>query len=180
VWVALDPDLPDAERRAVEAFLSSVRRAVGAETVWDASPPAASAPPATADLVVWCSGSASEVPVGSLAAMARKALLVVVRNPEHLLRPGAGCDTVRLAPSLWSAGRVRDHAFLATPAAVRMAVAAWRRSAVAGVFHAPAPALIRRASPLHAFVVDTTPRTPQARRHLRTVAGRPEKGRPDV
>jgi hypothetical protein len=75
---------------------------------------------------------------------------------------------------------VRDHAFLAIPAAIRVAMAAWQRSAVAEVFHAPVSRVIRQASPLHAFVVDTTPRTPQARRHLRTLGERPAGKRSDV
>jgi hypothetical protein len=164
----------------VERFVASVRRAVGAESLWDASPASSEAPARVSDLVVWCSGSAAEVPAAALAPLARKALVVVVRNPENLLRRGAGCDTVALAPALWSVGRVRDHAFLAIPAAIRLAMAAWQRSPVGEVFHAPVSRVVRQASPLHAFVVDTTPRTPQARRHLRTLGERPAGKRSDV
>jgi hypothetical protein len=178
--VALDPELREGERRAVERFVASVRRAVGAESVSDASPGSSAEPATASDLVVWCSGSAADVPAATLAPLARKALVVIVRNPENLLRPGAGCHTNALAPALWSVGRVRDHAFLAIPAAVRVAMAAWQRSAVADVLHAPASWVVRQASPLHAFVVDTTPRTPQARRHLRTLGERPAGERRDV
>jgi hypothetical protein len=58
--------------------------------------------------------------------------------------------TEALAPVLWEIGRVREHAFLdVPPLGVR------------------APKLARRVAPFHAFVVDVTPRSPQARRRLR-------------
>jgi hypothetical protein len=58
--------------------------------------------------------------------------------------------TRALAPLLWEIGRVREHAFLEIPA-----------------LGLRAPKLASRLAPLHAFVIDVTPRTPQARRRLR-------------
>jgi hypothetical protein len=58
--------------------------------------------------------------------------------------------TDALAPVLWEMGRVREHAFLDVPPV--------------GVGR---PGLARRVAPAHAFVVDVTPRSPQARRRLR-------------
>jgi hypothetical protein len=105
-----------------------------------------------------------------LGAHATKLVVVVVENPgawparaRSLLarvtgENGAGHDpasegwgrTAALAPVLWAIGRVRDHAYLdVPPLGVR------------------APRLAARVAPLHAFVVDVTPRTPQARRKLR-------------
>jgi hypothetical protein len=55
-----------------------------------------------------------------------------------------------LAPLLWEIGRVKEHAFLDVP-----------------MLGQRAPRLASRVAPLHAFVVDVTPRSPQARRRLR-------------
>jgi hypothetical protein len=64
-------------------------------------------------------------------------------------RPAWG-TTAELAPALWEIGRVREHAFLDAPPL-------GERSA----------RLLSSVAPRHAFVVDVTPRTPQARRRLR-------------
>lgn len=58
--------------------------------------------------------------------------------------------TADLAPVLWEMGRVREHTFLDVPPL--------------GLRN---PKLAPRVAPRHAFVVDVTPRTPQARRRLR-------------
>ena len=69
--------------------------------------------------------------------------------------PGLGAHapdgrTEALAPVLWEIGRVREHMFLEVPP-----------------LGLRAPRLVRRVAPQHAFVIDVTPRTPQARRRLR-------------
>ncbi|MGO8996492.1 MAG: hypothetical protein ACLQVI_24520 [Polyangiaceae bacterium] len=130
-----------------------------------------------ADLVVvhggarpgdWRDWRASLLELGKLAS---KLVVVCTRNPEAwnvevsslLARlPGlpppaddasgdAGWGRTRaLAPVLWEIGRVKEHAFLDVPPLGQRA-----------------PRLARRLAPSHAFVVDVTPRTPQARRRVR-------------
>jgi hypothetical protein len=95
------------------------------------------------------------------ASFAKKLLIAVVSNPrpwEGLLHAGGGrrADsdprrTAVLAPVLWELGRVRAHDYLAVPA--------WFE-------RMPAEGLVARVARLHAFVVDTAPRTPQGRRRL--------------
>jgi hypothetical protein len=118
----------------------------------------------------------------TLGKHATKAMIVVVANPrawpaqartflarvKELAHPGEGTnaastnganghhadvswgDTAELAPVLWEIGRVREHAFLdVPPLGIR------------------SPKLAPRLAPRHAFVIDVTPRTPQARRRLR-------------
>jgi hypothetical protein len=99
-----------------------------------------------------------------LGRLARRALIVVVGNPERgWPLKGDGPDATELARVLWEAGRVRERAYLSVPALV----AGLRRGQ-------PLPGhvslLVRRTARLQAFVVDTAPRTPQARRRL-AVAG---------
>ncbi|MGH7271981.1 MAG: hypothetical protein ACREJ3_16245, partial [Polyangiaceae bacterium] len=56
--------------------------------------------------------------LSGLARLARKALVVVLRNPERLAwrRSGdAARATHSVAPVLWAAGRVREHAYLIVP-----------------------------------------------------------------
>ncbi len=156
-------------------FVDGVRRAVGAESTWDASPGAPPVERREADLVVWCAARGAptvDVPIAGLARAARKALVLVVRNPERVGHRGEGGATVDLAPELWSVGRVREHVYLPVPRWAAALAAVSRGVAPADVAPAPVSALLRRLAPLHAFVVDTTPRTPQARRHLRVAAGR--------
>jgi hypothetical protein len=64
--------------------------------------------------------------------------------------------TADLAPVLWEIGRVREHAFLDVPPLGA------RSAGLVGLGHVGP-----RLAPRHAFVVDVTPRTPQARRRLR-------------
>jgi hypothetical protein len=95
----------------------------------------------------------------ALGRRAQKALLVFVRNAE---RPGQGDspDTTALARVLWQVGRVREHVYLGLP----------RWVAGSGVVHVPVGVVVRRMARFHGFVVDTIPRTPQARRRLRVAA----------
>jgi hypothetical protein len=95
-----------------------------------------------------------------LARHARQALIVFARNAA---RPGQGAAprATDLAAVLWAVGRVREHAYLGAP----------RVLAPADVVHVPAGSLVRRCSPFHAFVVDTRPRSPQARRRMRMADG---------
>jgi hypothetical protein len=71
------------------------------------------------------------------------------------LRSGWG-RTADLAPVLWEIGRVREHAFLDVPPLGE------RSAGLVGLGR-----IGPRLAPTHAFVVDVTPRTPQARRRLR-------------
>ena len=101
-----------------------------------------------------------------LGKLARKVLVVLVPNPERPwpLRPGRRSSTTELAGVLWKVGRVRERAYLGVP------------RSVAGPDVEPSVAhagfLVRHTARLQAFVVDTRPRTPQARRRLR-VGGSP-------
>jgi hypothetical protein len=173
---------PDRDAVFVSRLVQSVAAACGASTVMadDAlagSPGGATAvrvvtPAAAAegaervDLVVSfdapAHGAGWEAYFAALARRAEKSLLVVVRNAE---RPGQGTapDTSAIARVLWQVGRVRQHVYLGVP----------RFFASADVVPVPAGLLVRRTARLHAFVVDTAPRTPQARRRLRTVATGP-------
>jgi hypothetical protein len=105
---------------------------------------------------------------GSLLALGKLAVKLVVVGVENpgawqaearslFARVAGGMNggsgwgrTEALAPVLWEIGRVREHAFLDVP---RLATRV--------------PRLARRVAPLHAFVIDVTPRSPQARRRLR-------------
>jgi hypothetical protein len=93
-----------------------------------------------------------------LAKRAKKALLVFAPNTERVGWP-TGLSTTALARVLWQLGRVREHAYLGLP----------RVMGASEVVQAPAGMLVRRTARTHVFVVDTAPRTPQARRRLRTV-----------
>lgn len=96
--------------------------------------------------------------LGALARLARMAVVVLTRNAERIGGP-AGPTATALAGVLWQLGRVREHAYLAGP----------RILGRGEVVQAPAGTLVRRLAQLHAFVVDTAPRTPQARRRLAQV-----------
>jgi hypothetical protein len=96
--------------------------------------------------------------LSALAKRASKLLVVETKNPRprSLIARITGASngepswgsTAALAPVLWELGRVREHAFLdAPPGATRKEAA--------------------RTATRHAFVIDVTPRTPQARRKLR-------------
>ena len=110
-------------------------------------------------------GSDWRTPLLALGKLAVKLVVVGVENPgawraearSLFARVAGGVNggsgwgrTEALAPVLWEIGRVREHAFLDVP---RLATRA--------------PRLARRVAPRHAFVVDVTPRSPQARRRLR-------------
>jgi hypothetical protein len=99
-----------------------------------------------------------EAYLGERAKLARKAFVVVAANAERPGARGSGPDTVAIAGVLWRAGRVREHVYLGVS-----------RLVAPGPVPAPASRLVRWTAPRHAFVVDTAPRTPQARRRLRTV-----------
>jgi hypothetical protein len=84
---------------------------------------------------------------GAWSAQARALMARVTHGPNG---HGGWGRTDALAPVLWALGRVREHAFLdVPPLGVR------------------SPKLASRVAPRHAFVVDVTPRSPQARRRLR-------------
>ena len=111
--------------------------------------------------------------IARLASVARKVLLVVVRNPERLEFSGQeahpGRATLGLGPVLWGSGRVREHVYLAVPKVISLLRNVAKKGGSLDAVQAPAGAGVRRTAHLHAFVVDTAPRTPQARRRLRTV-----------
>ena len=95
-----------------------------------------------------------------LRSLASRALVVVVENDERVGQAGAVSHDV-LARLLWQLGRVREHVY----------VDCSRIASRECVVSAPAGRLVRATARLRAYVVDTGPRTPQARRRLR-VAGR--------
>lgn len=104
--------------------------------------------------------------LAALAARAQRVLVVVVPHPragiDRITRGvlPAVCRTEVLAPALWEVGRVREHVYLDGDFPGRGAL-----GSIASALSARLDAHLAR---LHAFVVDTTPRTPQARRRLPT------------
>lgn len=173
-------DLSPEGRRAIDDYLVGLVALFGAESILEvvAGQPSAS-PLAGADLVV-CRDvrprSTSRHDLERLAASARKVLVVFTGNGERVGAPSSAFRTCDIAPLLWAVGRVRDHAYFGLPAPVA-ALVRWRRGGdLPGVLHAPVPTVVSRSAQLHAFVVDTTPRTPQARRRLRTMAEAREAG----
>ncbi|HEY5240188.1 MAG TPA: hypothetical protein VIJ22_01930 [Polyangiaceae bacterium] len=115
-----------------------------------------------ADLVVTldapAAGAGWEDYLVMLAKQARKVLLVFAHNAERIGRH-AGPGTAALARVLWQIGRVREHTYLGS----LPLVGAYE------VVRVPAGMLVRKTALLQAFVVDTVPRTPQARRRLRAL-----------
>ena len=103
----------------------------------------------------------------ALGKIATHALVVVVKNPRGLVDRIHGddlapmCHTKTIAPVLWQIGRVREHVFFGH---------AFSGMARYGLFEQASPKLLPRVARMHAFLVDTTPRTPQARRKLHTVS----------
>jgi hypothetical protein len=168
--------------RAVREFVDRVATTYGATTVMMASREAlGGAQPS--DLVVSMHAETQAEDwdgyLRSIAVLARKVLVVVGPNLERVGARGRVDDpfeTVRIAPILWSVGRVREHAYLDVPRLVARLAGAEQRGTRLDVVQAPAGALVRRAAPLHAFVVDTAPRSPQARRRLRAVVGASGEG----
>ena len=144
----------------VDAYVKRWAEEYAAESVLHVSGPGGD-PLEGADLVV--AHSLALAPdwrayLRSLAARARKALVVVARNPQsvgataaRMLGRGGEVDlgrTATLAPLLWELGRVREHVYLEVPAALERMP----------------PSVVARTARDHAFVVDVRPRTPQARR----------------
>jgi hypothetical protein len=91
-----------------------------------------------------------------LGRLAGKVLVVFVTNPgRRWLRTETSATAV--AGVLWGIGRVRERSYVGVARAL----------SADAVVEAPASALVRRTAPLQAFVVDTAPRSPQARRRTR-------------
>ncbi len=173
IVTVVDPDASGERVRAVYGVKADVRVAGNDDVVLPKS-----------DLVVLHGGKPLDClsTLASLGKLATMALIVVTENPDAwsararvllgrlrsangangaahpanaadaALRSGWG-RTSELAPVLWAIGRVRDHEFLDVPPLA-----------------AGSPSLVRfgpRLAGHHAFVVDVTPRSPQARRRLR-------------
>ena len=107
--------------------------------------------------------------LAALAERAARVLVVVLPNPRGLLDRLAGharahvCRTDVIAPALWARGRVREHVYFDVPILEGPGPLASLSASLPPRVHA---ALARQ----HAFLVDTSPRTPQqARRRLHTV-----------
>jgi hypothetical protein len=124
------------------------------------------------DLVLTVDGLAARpdwsTELTALADRAARVLVVVLPNPRGALdrlalrARGARaqvCRTDVIAPALWAAGRVREHVYFDEPRLIRL-------GSLAPSLPARVLATLARR---HAFVVDTTPRTPQARRRLSTL-----------
>jgi hypothetical protein len=148
------------------------RAGLGAPTIRYIPEPLAAGALPQADLVVSFDAPASvhawQDYLTALAHCARKALVVVVRNPDRPLNGAShpGCATHVLGQVLWKVGRVREHAYLGVPRWVLALPGGRAQSFDEGIAQGPAGRAVRLAAPLHAFVVDTSPRTPQARRRL--------------
>lgn len=169
IVTVIDPDASTERVRAVYGLKADVRIAGNDDVILPKS-----------DLVLihggalggdWRSG------LTSLAKHATKLVIVVVENPRawqaqsHALFErltggkhangtngnGGWGKTADLAPVLWELGRVREHLFLDVPPFASTTALAPRL----------ASRLAPRLAPRHAFVVDVTPRSPQARRRLR-------------
>jgi hypothetical protein len=169
------PGRDDREREAVRRVCERAERLhpVGSRAI--------GAGDGHADLVVYLQSDAGTLPsreqLEKLAAQAGKLLVLVLYNHERIgsglaaAPREAAADVVR---ALWELGRVREHAYLVLPRPVEIVAAMQGRLAAPDVALAPVGALVRRWALLHALVVDTTPRTPQARRRLRTLQGTSE------
>lgn len=159
------------ERAAVVRLVDRVAHGCGAATTWYEPPLGGGGEaPQHADVVVSCAGGQSHVT--DLASRAAKALIIVRPNPDRVGAGAKGAGFLELTRLLWEVGRVREHAYLVFPRAVEAMAAAKGQVVGPDVAHAPVGTLVRRTAHLHAFVVDTAPRTPQARRRLR-IAGAP-------
>lgn len=161
VVTVVDPDASSERVRMAYGLKADVRVAGNDDVVLPKS-----------DLVVLHGGKPLDwqSTLVALGKLATRALVVVAENPgtwpdqaralftwkKDASGVGAPSDwgrTSELAPVLWAIGRVREHEFLDVPS-----------------FAAPSSRFARFASrlaPSHAFVVDVTPRSPQARRRLR-------------
>jgi hypothetical protein len=111
--------------------------------------------------------------VTALARAAQRVLVMVVQNSDRALSGTASpsCQPYALARLLWSVGRVKEHAYLAVPSWV-----GWLRRAKGhgladgDAVQSPGGLSVRLTAPWRAFVVDTAPRTRQARRRLELAA----------
>ena len=116
-----------------------------------------------------------------LVSRATKGLVLVTANPERLAAGGDASRGVEieLARLLWELGRVRDRVYLVFPRLVET-LGALRPEVIVAPDKsraAPAGALIRRtARTFEGYVLDTAPRSPQARRRLRTATAQREPG----
>ncbi len=175
------PVLEARERTAVRRLIECVAHGCEAATTWWGPPLGDGAPvPEHADVVVACewlapAGDDWRTRVADLGLRATKRLVVVGPNPHRGLG-AAGGEQGDLARLLWELGRVRDHAYLVFPRAVEVVAAARGQVVAPDVAQAPVGALVRRTAHLHGFVVDTTPRSPQARRRLRIASASGEPG----
>ncbi len=161
------------ERAAIATLVERASRSCQAASMLTDPAPPGSDRPERADLVVslgvTTGGGEWRGRLRELAGRAAKVLVVVVRNPDRVGSRGSreGSETLDLAGVLWELGRVREHAYLVLPRAVEVLAAVQGRLLSPDVAAAPVGVLVRRTARLHAFVVDTAPRTPQARRRLR-------------
>ncbi|MGH7439097.1 MAG: hypothetical protein ACRENE_25695 [Polyangiaceae bacterium] len=125
------------------------------------------------DLIVAC-----EVGVGAieweprledLVRRAAKGLVLVTDNPHRLAGNTSARrdDRLDVARLLWQLGRIRDCVYLVFPHLVESLAAPTGWIVAPDLARAPANTLVRRAAHLLGYVVDTTPRTPQARRRRR-------------
>lgn len=167
-------DAKTREREAITRVVERVATAYGTETRLEIHEGALDGL-TPADLVVSLDASPQagnlDRRLRSLAALARKVLVLIVPNPERIRwRPAerGNHGTIALARVLWEVGRVREHDYLDIPRAVAALARLPGDAVSAGALRGPIGAVVRRAARLHAFVVDTAPRTPQARRRLRT------------
>jgi hypothetical protein len=169
VVTVVDPDASTERVRAVYGLKADVRIAGNDDVVLP-----------KCDLVLVHGGALSgdwQAALASLSKHAVKLVMLVVDNPRawpaqarSLLSSVGGSwvkrsngeaenglnghaswgKTSELAPVLWEIGRVREHVFLdVPPLGIR------------------SPSLAPRLASRHAFVIDVTPRSPQARRRLR-------------
>jgi hypothetical protein len=162
IVTVVDADASTERIRAVYGLKADVRIAGNDDVVLPKS-----------DLVLVHGGALTgdwRTALASLAKNASKLVIVVVDNPlawaaqsHSLMAKLTGANgtngskdwgrTADLAPVLWELGRVREHLFLDVPPLGSSSPFASR--------------LAPRLAPRHAFVVDVTPRSPQARRRLR-------------
>ena len=107
------------------------------------------------DMVLTELGAAGGAEVTRLAALASKLVVVVADNARRPFHPGL---IMEVGPLVWSIGRVRDRVPYDMPEKMN------------GLKSLVPARLLRRLVRREAWVVDVTPRTPQARRKLlRTV-----------
>jgi hypothetical protein len=146
------------------------------------SAPAGGTPDERPDLVVACELGAGAIDwralLSPLVARATKGLVLVVANPERLVAGGSASRgaELELARLLWELGRVRDRVYLVFPRLVETLGASRGGIVAPDVARAPAGPLIRRTAHLQGYVLDTAPRSPQARRRLRTATAQREPG----